>query len=71
MNRRLYILREAEVRSEMIRRTSGVWRFKMYKFSEVLGLRSMNVLDALFYFEPMRIFEYRDDVFSGDIAPRI
>ena len=46
----------------MIGRTNGASRFNMYKFSEVLGLRSMEkviskrddfVMDALFYSEPM------------------
>ena len=57
----------------MIGRTSGASRFNIYKFSEVLGLRSMEkvinkrddfVVDALFYFEPVRRFEYSGDMFS-------
>ena len=51
----------------MIRRTSGANRFNIYKFSQVLGLRSMEkvisrrddfIVTALFYFEPVQRFEY-------------
>ena len=51
----------------MIRRTSGVGRFNINKFSEVLGLISMEkiiskrddfILNVLFYFEPVQRFEY-------------
>ena len=57
----------------MIGRTSGASRFNIDKFSEVLGLRGMEkvvgkrddfVMDALFYIEPVRRFEYRGDMFS-------
>ena len=49
----------------MIERTSGASRFKVDKFSKVLGLRDMEkgiskrddfVVDALLYFEPMQRF---------------
>ena len=51
--------------SEMISRTSGERSFNIYKFSEVLGLRSMKVIserdvfvvDSLLYFEPVQTFE--------------
>ena len=57
----------------MIRRTSGASRFNIYKFSEVLGLITMEKIvnkrddlieDALIYFEQMQRFEYRGDMFS-------
>ena len=56
----------------MIERKSEASRFHIYKFSEVLWLRSMekvvckrdNFVVDVFYFEPMQIFEYRDDMFS-------
>ena len=57
----------------MIGRTSGANRFNIDKFSEVLGLRCMEkvvdkrddfVMDALLYFEPVLIFEYRGDMFN-------
>ena len=50
----------------MIERTSGTNRFNIYKFSKVLGLRSMEkviskrddlLVDALFYFKPVQRFE--------------
>ena len=49
----------------MIGRTSGVSRFNIDKFSEVLGWRGMEKvvdkrddfgMDALFYFEPVQRF---------------
>ena len=52
----------------MIRRMSGVSRFIIDKFSEVLELRGMEkviskrddfVVDAFFHFEPAQRFEYR------------
>ena len=52
-------------------RTSEASRFNIDKFSEVLGLRGMEkvvgkrddlVVDALFSFEPVQMFEYRDDM---------
>ena len=63
----------------MIRRTSGLSRFNIYKFSEVLGLRSMEkvvtktnfVMNALFYFESMQKSEYRGDIFSFFLIPFI
>ena len=57
----------------MIGRTSGASRFNIYKFSEVLGLRSMEkvisnkddfVVDALLHFAPVQLFENRGDMFS-------
>ena len=57
----------------MIERMSGVSRFNIDTFSEVLGLRGMEkvvvkrddfVMDALFHFEPVQRFEYRGDMFS-------
>ena len=56
----------------MIGRTSGASRINIDKFSEVLLLRGMEkvvdmkddvLVDALFYFEPVQIFEYRGDMF--------
>ena len=55
----------------MIGRNSGSSMFNIYKFSEVLGLRSMEVtskrddfiVDALFYFETVQRFEYMDEIF--------
>ena len=60
----------------MIGTMSEASRFNIYKFSEVLGWRSMMkviskredfVMDALFYFEPMQRFEYRGDKFSFEV----
>ena len=57
----------------MIRRTSRASRFNVYKFSEVLLLRSVEkvvckgddfIVDTLFYFEPVQRFEYRGARFS-------
>ena len=57
----------------MIRRTTRASRFNIFKFSEVLGLISMEkvinnrddfIVDALLYFEPVPRFEYRGDIFS-------
>ena len=57
----------------MIGRTSGASRFNTDKFSKVLGLQGMEnvvskrddfIVDALFYFEPVQIFEYMGDIFS-------
>ena len=57
----------------MVVRTTGASRFTICKFSEELWLRSMEkviskrnafIVDALFYFEPVQSFEYRDDMFS-------
>ena len=51
----------------MIGITSGTSRFSIDKYSEVLGLRSMEkvisnrddfVVDVLFHFEPVQRFEY-------------
>ena len=50
--------------SKMIRRTSVASRFNIYKFSEAVGLISMEdiskrdyfVTDTLFYFEPVHRF---------------
>ena len=59
--------------SKMIRSTSGASSCNIYKFSEVLGLISMEkiiskrngfVVDALFYFEPMQRIQCRRDTFS-------
>ena len=59
--------------SKMIRRTSGASRFNIYKFSKVLGSRSMEkvisnrddfMVDAHFYFESLQRFEYMGDMFS-------
>ena len=52
----------------MIGRMSGACRFNIYKFSQILGLQSMEVVskrddfvvNALFYFEPVQ----RGDMFS-------
>ena len=52
----------------MIRRMSGASRFNIFKFSEVLGLITMEkimrkrgdfIVDVLCYFEPVQKFEYR------------
>ena len=57
----------------MIGRTTEDNKFKIDKFSEVLGLRDMEkvvgrrydfVVDAPVYFEPVQRFEYRGDMFS-------
>ena len=57
----------------MIARTCGASRFNIDKFTEVLGLRGMEkvagkrddfVIDALFYFELVRTFAYRGDMYS-------
>ena len=57
----------------MIGRTSGASRFNIDKISEVLGLCGMErivsegddfVVDTLFYFKPVRSFEFRGDMFS-------
>ena len=53
------------------------WRFKIYKFSEVLWLRNMErvismriyfIVDALFYFKPVQRFEYRGDMFCFGVT---
>ena len=73
MNERFDILREDAKWSKMIRSTSGASRCNIYKFSQVLGLISMEkiiskrngfVVDALFYFEPVQRFQCRRDTFS-------
>ena len=51
---------------------SGSSRFNICKFSELLGLISVEVIskgddfimDALFYFEPVQQLEYMGDMFS-------
>ena len=57
----------------MIGRTSRAGRFNIDKFSEVLGLRGMEmvvskkdhfIVDVLIDFEPVQRFESRGDMFS-------
>ena len=57
----------------MIGRTSKASRFNIYKFSELVGSRSIEkviskrddfIVDELFYFEPVQRFKYRGDMFS-------
>ena len=61
----------------MIGRKSGASRFNFDTFSEVLRLRGMEkvvrkgddfVVDALFYFESVKRFEYRSDMFSFGVS---
>ena len=57
----------------MVRRTSGAIRFNIYKFSDELGLTSVEkviskgdyfIASALFYLESVQRYEYRADTFS-------